>query len=285
VNGSTERIRSQLWGPSAGHDTEGLRPTYDRSVSTDHDETVRRSFERQVHLFSGPDSPFARRSPGPLTWIEPLDEAMVVLDVACGAGHAAEQVAPQVRAVVGIDLTPALLTVGADRLRENGVRNVVLQEANAQRLPFVDQSFDVVFCRSSLHHFEDPIGAVAEMNRVCRSDGRVVVLDLVPPSEGVRDRYDHLHRLLDPSHVRSFLEAELVDVVGGVERLEYADTSTLRLPVDIAITDQSERDEVYRLLHGELDGVEPASGFDPADENGSLVVSFTVCVLHAPRRD
>jgi ubiquinone/menaquinone biosynthesis C-methylase UbiE len=113
-------------------------------MADDHEAMVRRSFERQIGLFSGRDSPFARRSPGPLTWIEPLDREMVVLDVACGAQHAAEQVARQVREVVGIDLTPALLDVGAQRLRANGITNVLLQEGNAERLPFVGESFHVV---------------------------------------------------------------------------------------------------------------------------------------------
>jgi ubiquinone/menaquinone biosynthesis C-methylase UbiE len=262
--------------------TRGEVPTID--AVSDHDDMVRRSFERQVPLFTGPDSPFAQRTPGPLTWIDPLDEAMLVLDVACGAGHAAEQVAPYVGAV-GVDLTSALLKVGADRLRENNVRNVVLQEANAQRLPFVDDSFDIVCCRSSLHHFEDAIAAIAQMQRVCRSDGRVVLLDLVPPSPSVRDRFDHVHRLHDPSHVHSFLEPELAEALGGFERLAYADTSTLRMPVAIAMTDQSEGDDVYRLLDGELAGIQPPSGFAPAYEDGTLVVSFTICVVHASPPD
>src|SRR5437588_3235170 len=126
---------------------------------TEHDEVVRRSFERQVPLFSGPDSPFASRS-GNLAWVEPLDADMIVLDVACGAGHASESIAPRVRQVVGIDLTPALLATGAERLRDQGVSNILLQEGNAEALPFVDESFDVVFCRSSLHHFGDPHQAV-----------------------------------------------------------------------------------------------------------------------------
>jgi len=251
-------------------------------MGSDHDEVVRNSFERQAHLFSGPDSPFATRPAGPLTWIEPLDSGMVVLDVACGAGHAAEQVAPHVREVVGIDLTPALLAIGAARLRDSGVRNVLLQEGNAQHLPFADKTFDVVFCRSSLHHFDDPRRAVAEMQRVCRPDGRIVLLDLVPPSEAVRDDYDHLHRLLDPSHVRSFVESELAELLGGVDRLQYADTSTFRLPVDIAVTDQSDADEVYRLLHHELQGTGHRTGFEPTQEDGKVIVSFTICVVHAP---
>ena len=73
----------------------------------EHNKVVRESFTQQVGLFTGDDSPFARRLGSPLAWIEPLDVDMIVLDVACGAGHASEQAAPFVRQVVGIDITPA----------------------------------------------------------------------------------------------------------------------------------------------------------------------------------
>src|SRR5437762_1220270 len=105
-------------------------------MSQEHADLVRRSFELQVQLFSGPDSPFATRASSSLSWIEPLDEDMIVLDVACGAAHSTEPVAPHVRQVVGIDLTSALLHIGAARLRDNGIGNVLLQEADAESLPF-----------------------------------------------------------------------------------------------------------------------------------------------------
>ncbi|TML39334.1 MAG: methyltransferase domain-containing protein [Actinobacteria bacterium] len=254
--------------------------------SAEHEAVVRRSFERQVQLFSGPDAPFARRATGPLTWIEPLEPGMIVLDVACGAGHAAEQVAPSVRHVVGIDLTTALLKLGADRVRDNGIGNVLLLEGNAERMPFLDESFDLAFCRSSLHHFADPHQAVSEMVRVCRHDGRVVLLDIVPPDPAVRDHFDYLHRLLDPSHVRSFLECELADLLpGGLDGLTYADTFSFRLPVDVAITDQSDSQEVLRLLRDELQGAAPRSGLEPTDEDGKVMVDFTTCVVHTRRSD
>jgi ubiquinone/menaquinone biosynthesis C-methylase UbiE len=251
----------------------------------DHSDVVRRSFERQASLFSGPDSPFARRSNGTLTWIEPLDADMILLDVACGAAHAAEPVAGRVRQVVGIDLTPALLEIGAQRLRDQAVPNILLQEANAEGLPFVDESFDIVYCRSSLHHFADPHRAVAEMVRVCRIGGRIVLVDLVAPSGAVRNRFDHLHRLIDPSHVRAFLEDELADLLPcGIDGLAYADTMTTRLPIDIALTAQSERPEVLGVLEAEARGEGEPTGFDPVDEEGRLVVSFVTCVVHGVRR-
>ena len=209
---------------------------------------------------------------------------MIVLDVACGAAHAAEPVAEQVRQVVGIDLTPALLTVGAQRLHEQGVTNVLLQEANAESLPFVDESFDIVYCRSSLHHFSDPHRAVAEMVRACRTGGRIVLLDLVAPSDAVRDQFDHVHRLIDPSHMRSFLAGELAEVLpGGVDGLAYANMISLRLPVDVALTEQSQKTEVLEILGAELRGDGWPSGFDPAEEDDELVVSFATCVVHAVR--
>ena len=204
-----------------------------------------------------------------MSWLEPLTDDMVVLEVACGAAHVAESVAPRVREVVGLDLTPELLALGAARLRDVGVDNVLLQEGNAEALPFVDRSFDLVCCRSSLHHFADPARAVAEMVRVCRLGGRVVLSDLVAPSAGERDEFDRLHRLIDPSHVRAF---------DGVE-LSYGETTTTRLPLAIALTEQSEREPVFAALRGELAGG-ARTGFDPEEgDDGSFVVAFTSCTI------
>jgi ubiquinone/menaquinone biosynthesis C-methylase UbiE len=248
----------------------------------EHDEVVRRSFDRQVGLFSGPDSPFATRTEGTLAWLEPLTADMLVLDVACGAGHVSELVAPQVRQVVGIDLTRALLDLGAERLRDAGVTNVLLQEGNADALPFVDASFDLVFCRAALHHLADPRQAVAEMVRACRPDGRVVLSDLIAPSAELRDAFDHLHQLIDPSHVRAFLETELGTVFPQGVALSYGATTSTRLPIDIALTEQSETDTVLTALRAEARGGEP-TGFEPTEEDGKVVVSFRNCVVHGTR--
>jgi SAM-dependent methyltransferase len=254
----------------------------------EHDDTVRRSFRRQTGLFEGDDSPFARpqQSPSssPTEWLEPLDASMAVLDVACGAAHVAEQVAPAVRQVVGVDLTPELLALGARRLREAGVANVLLQEGAASALPFVDESFDVVLCRSALHHFGDPVRAVSEMARVCRRGGRVAVSDLVVPDPSIRERYDGVHRALDPSHVRAFTAAEIADVlaaeVGPVGRQQRRGPGAL--PLDSIMTDVADRAAVLDALDAELAGG-PETGFAPSRADGPLSVSFVSVVVHSTR--
>ena len=222
------------------------------------------------------------RAAGTLAWLEPLDDDMVVLDVACGAAHVCEEVAPHVRQVVGIDLTSTLLELGAARLREAGVANVLLQEGNAEALPFVDGSFDVVFCRAALHHIGNPQRAVAEMVRTCRPGGRIVLSDLIAPSVDERDTFDHLHQLIDPSHARAFLEEELPEVFPDALTLTYGETTTARLPIDIAVTEQSERETVFASLRADLAGGE-STGFDPEEADGTFVVSFRNCVVHGTR--
>jgi SAM-dependent methyltransferase len=250
----------------------------------EHDHVVRRSFEKQAGLFVGEDSPFARRPASALAWLEPLDPDMIVLDVACGAAHAAEQAAPHVRQVVGVDLTPALLQLGADRLRDACITNVLLQEGNAAELPFVDGSFDLVVCRGAMHHFADSAAAVAEMARVCKDGGRVVVADMVPPSAEVRDAFDDLHRCLDPSHAGVLLEAEMAGLLESkVGPLAYGETSEpFLIPVDAILTDAADRDVVAQALEAELAGG-PATGFAPVVEDGQTLVSFTNTVVRATR--
>jgi hypothetical protein len=123
----------------------------------------------------------------------------------------------------------------------------------------------------------------AHRDRHRRNEGRVdarVLVDLVARDADGRDLFDRVHRLLDPSHVGTFLEGELAQLLpGGIDALTYADTSTMRLPIDIAFTEQSDRDAVLQLLRADLRGEGPRTGFDPAEEDGKVVHD-----LRGPRR-
>jgi SAM-dependent methyltransferase len=184
-----------------------------------------------------------------------------------------------VRQVVGLDLTRSLLDIGARRLADAGLTNVLLQLGSALDLPFVDDSFDVVFCRSALHHLTDPVAAVAEMGRVCRRGGRVVVSDMVPPDASVREAFDVVHRQVDPSHVAVLVEGELaalaatLGVVSGGER-----SDPFRLPIAQLFTDLSQADAALSTLRAELAGG-AATGFEPQDDGTALTVAFRSAVV------
>ncbi len=137
-----------------------------------------------------------------------------------------------------------------------------------------------MFCLNSLHHVGDPAAAVAEIVRVCRRDGRVVLSDLIAPSADDRDAFDALHQRIDPSHHRAFLEAELVGLLPDGATLTYGATGSSRFPVDIAFTEQSDRDGVLDTLRAELAGGS-ATGFEPTEEDGTVMVAFWTSTVHA----
>jgi ubiquinone/menaquinone biosynthesis C-methylase UbiE len=87
-----------------------------------------------------------------------------VLDLATGTGEAARQLHNSV--VFGLDVSQPMLR--AARLR--GVHRIVV--GNAQSLPFRDAALDAAICQLSLQFFPDPVGALREVLRVLRPDGR-----------------------------------------------------------------------------------------------------------------
>jgi len=253
------------------------------STASQHD-TVRSSFERQTALFTGPTAVFAGAAGAASETWGALDPEATALDVACGAGHVSEQLAPHVRQVVGIDLTPTLLDLGARRLAGADVRNVLLQVGDAADLPFTSGSFDLVVCRSSLHHFVDVEASLCEMRRVCRSGGRVAINELVQPPGAdatTRGRYDAVHRLLDPSHLHALTDEELAELitvaVGTIGHHSRSESPPMR--VDTILTDASDRDAVWAAFDAELDGG-PPSGLDPSRTDDAMHVVFRTATYH-----
>lgn len=100
-----------------------------------------------------------------------------VLEVAVGTGLNLAHYPPGLR-LTGIDLSPQMLSVARQRAAQLGV-DVSLREADAQALPFDDGSFDTVVCTLALCGIPDDRAAIAEMKRVLRPGGRLLLLDHV----------------------------------------------------------------------------------------------------------
>jgi ubiquinone/menaquinone biosynthesis C-methylase UbiE len=100
-----------------------------------------------------------------------------VLDVACGTGIVARQVAPMVGetgTVVALDLSPAMLAV-ARTLPSPGGAAIEWREGNALALSLPDHTFDLVLCQQGLQFFVDRSAALREMRRVLVPGGRVAL--------------------------------------------------------------------------------------------------------------
>jgi ubiquinone/menaquinone biosynthesis C-methylase UbiE len=230
----------------------------------DHSQAVERAFTQQAAAFEDPR--FNRVFTTDSEWLFerlPLGADDLVLDVASGTGHVARRVAPQVRVVVALDATRAMLEQG----RAAGVPNVVFVQGDAGALPFVDDSFDVVVSRFALHHFERPELQVAEMRRCLRPQGRLAIADIVA-HPAARDAQDRLERLRDPSHTRLLTVEELAGLAG--EDVEVRDVERPLEPwLAQTETNEGAAGEIRAALRAELEGG-PATGFRPSERDGDL---------------
>ena len=98
-----------------------------------------------------------------------------VLEIGFGTGANLPFYPPGLR-LTGVDLSPRMLAVGQDRARELGI-GVELVEADAQALPFEDATFDSVVSTLVLCAVPDERATIAELHRVLRPGGRLLLLD------------------------------------------------------------------------------------------------------------
>jgi ubiquinone/menaquinone biosynthesis C-methylase UbiE len=224
-----------------------------------------------------------------LAWVVaqmPLSLSCDVLDVAAGTGLFGRAVAPLVRRVTAIDITPEMIEAGRLRAQRDGITNMVWQLGAAEKLPFPAGSFDLAITRYSIHHLVDPAALLAEMGRVCRPTGTLVAVDIVSDEDpAIAARQDALEAAMDRTHTSVLSPSRLVAAAAGCGL-------TLRcfLSRDVAMnfeqwqahvpTDAEARAGVRRALEAELAGGE-RTGMRPFRRDGVLYFTHVWGVLMA----
>jgi ubiquinone/menaquinone biosynthesis C-methylase UbiE len=140
-------------------------------------------------------------------FVEPRGDERA-LDVGSGTAALAFALSKHVREVVALELVPELLEHAKPLLAE--YPNVELVEGDAAKLPFGIGEFDLVCERAVLHHVPRPELVVAEMARVTRRGGRLLVIDQLAPFDPLLAiELDRFERVRDPSHTRLLMDGDL----------------------------------------------------------------------------
>jgi SAM-dependent methyltransferase len=145
-----------------------------------------------------------------------------LLDICCGSGMAAEFYAMLGMRVTGIDISDKSIARARERARRHGFQAEFIS-GDAEKLPFADQSFDVVAVHDGLHHLPNPHAAIAEMARVARQS--IIVIE--PARSWLTGRAVAMGMALDfedaGNHVYRFREQEICELAGkaGFTRCNY----------------------------------------------------------------
>jgi phosphatidylethanolamine/phosphatidyl-N-methylethanolamine N-methyltransferase len=105
-----------------------------------------------------------------------IEPGQRILEVGIGTGINAPLYPPFCQ-VTGIDLSASMLERARERVERKDLQNIQLFEMDAADLRFPDESFDIVFACYLMTVVPDPVRVAAEMRRVCRPGGRVVLLN------------------------------------------------------------------------------------------------------------
>jgi ubiquinone/menaquinone biosynthesis C-methylase UbiE len=136
---------------------------------------------------------------------------MLAADIGAGSGFITEGLLQRGVRVVCVDQSEAML---AEMRRKFPAADVDLRLGEAERLPLADASVDAVFANMYLHHVERPAQAIAEMARLLKPGGRLVITDLDEHNfEFLRaEQYDHWLGFKREDVRAWFEQAGLVDV-------------------------------------------------------------------------
>ena len=249
--------------------------------TTEHQRVIVRQFTRQAVPFRnfaelpGHDRDLVLAA----TELAPDD---TVLDVACGPGVATCDLAEVAHHATGIDITPAMIEQANELQRTRGLTNLTWNVAAVPPLPFPDDSFSLVYTRHSFHHFPDPLSVLTEMVRACKTDGRVVVVDVFMSTPQQAKSFNHMEKLRDPSHVRALLLDELEELLSvaglrNVKTLFYKQPMALERLLKGSFPNPGDEDRIRQIFTADVENDE--LGLAARWDDGDIHFVYPIVVL------
>ncbi len=130
------------------------------------------------------------------------DQPQVLLDVATGTGDLALAAFKKLKPkqIIGIDISEGMLNIGKTKVKKAGLENyITLEVADAEQLPFADNTFDAVVVAFGVRNFEHLDKGLTDIKRVLKKEGKLVVLEFSKPKNfPVKQFYSFYFRYVLP---------------------------------------------------------------------------------------
>lgn len=133
---------------------------------------------------------------------EEIGKGDIVLECACGTGAISRYIAPVCRQLIATDLSRGMLRETAKKCRKYD--NVKVRYADMTRLKCRGEKFDKVVAGNVIHLLEDPYAALKELERVCKTGGRIIIPTYINASGSVNKKAVRLLEMAGADFKRQF---------------------------------------------------------------------------------
>ncbi len=236
---------------------------------------IQKSFTVQAKEFENKKMSFSKQEYLDYT-IKAIDlkKTDKVLEVAAGTCVTGRAIEPFVSEVTCVDATEAMLKVGKEQSKKDGLKNIFFVEALAENLPFEDNTFDVVITRLSFHHFAEVCKPFSEMDRVLKLGGKLVIIDMEAAEYSLRKIEDEIETMRDFSHVKNLSKSEFEELYKQYKYEIIFEESTpipvnLTAWMDLTKTPESVQKDIHKLMLEDICG-KRATGFLPYMKNKEI---------------
>ena len=202
-----------------------------------------------------------------------------VLDIACGSGIVSCEFAKHCGHVTGIDLTKAMITNAKKLQAKNNLKNITWDLGDVNTLPYPDDGFSIVVSRFGFHHFLEPAKVLSEMKRVCKSKGKILVVDVSLPDSKIH-HYNAMEKIRDSSHVAALSYSEFESLF---EQAGFRNVAIDSYAMQISLNEQlqasfpSDPDKLKELIIHDI-GINNL-GINPTVDRGDTVLHYPIYIF------
>lgn len=255
----------------------------DRAQTAAHQALIADQFSRQAELFA--NAPALHDAAALEALVKAAGPTIndASLDVACGPGTVVAEFAKHVRHATGLDATEAMLEQARKLGAIRALENVSWRRGDVCALPFENAVFDIVSCRFAFHHFEEQARAFAEMERVCRPGGRIVLCDAVASDEPAKAAaFNAMERFRDPSTIEFRTLASLTGLFREAA-LPKPRATFYQVPVEmegllkVSFPVNNDRDGLRAILRDAIDG--DTMGVNARRQGGKIRFDYASVIL------
>lgn len=133
---------------------------------------------------------------------EEIGQNDIVLECACGTGAISKYIAPKCRQLIATDFAAGMLKQTAKNCRK--YHNIKIRRADMTHLKCRDNRFDKVVAGNVIHLLEEPYAAIKELERVCKTGGKIIIPTYINASAGVNKKAVRLLEAAGANFKRQF---------------------------------------------------------------------------------